>query len=94
MNKFTLCALAMVATFGLAACGSESDDGADFEAAGDNAAEMMDEAGDAAEETWEEATGQDEGVMGELQEGAEKPVKRSKKPLTKLAMPWTKPWTP
>ena len=31
----------------------------------------MDDAANATEETWEEATGQDEGVIGEMQEGAE-----------------------
>ena len=67
MNKFTLSALALVATLGLSACSSESDEGADFEEAGENAEEMMDDAANATEETWEEATGQDEGVIGEMQ---------------------------
>ena len=71
MNKFTLSALALVATLGLSACSSESDEGADFEEAGENAEEMMDDAANATEETWEEATGQDEGVIGEMQEADE-----------------------
>ena len=57
MNKFTLSALALVATLGLSACSSESDEGADFEEAGENAEEMMDDAANATEETWEEASG-------------------------------------
>lgn len=70
MNKFTLSALALVMSLGLAACSSE-DEGVDFEKAGENAGEIVDDAANATEETWEEATGQDEGVMGELREGAE-----------------------
>ena len=57
MNKFTLSALAFAMTLGLAACSSE-DEGADFDQAADNAEEMMDDAGDAAENTYEDATGQ------------------------------------
>ncbi|HLV77439.1 MAG TPA: hypothetical protein VKY53_05885 [Marinobacter sp.] len=70
MNKLTISALALLMTLGLAACSSE-DEGPDFERAGDNAAEMLDDAGDSIEETYEEATGQDEGAWGEMKEGAE-----------------------
>ena len=57
MNKFTLSALAIAMTLGLAACSSE-DEGVDMDQAADNAEEMMDDAGDAAENTYEDATGQ------------------------------------
>lgn len=39
MNKLTWSALALLMTLGLAACSSESDEGADFEQAGENAGE-------------------------------------------------------
>lgn len=71
MNKLTLSALLLMLTLGLAACGSEDNEGADFDQAADNAEDMLDDAGDSAEETYEEATGQDKGAMGELKEGAE-----------------------
>lgn len=71
MNKLTLSALLMFLTLGLAACSSEDNEGADFGEAADNAEEMVDDAGNSVEETYEEATGQDEGVMGEMKEGAE-----------------------
>ena len=51
MNKLTLSALALTMTLGLAACSDEPDEGVDLEKAGDNAGEMMDEAGDSIEET-------------------------------------------
>ncbi|MEX2473611.1 hypothetical protein [Marinobacter sp.] len=54
MNKLTLSALALLMTLGLAAC-SQEDEGADFEEAADNAAEMADDAGDSIEEGAEEA---------------------------------------
>jgi hypothetical protein len=71
MNKFTLGALLMFLTLGLAACSSDDNEGADFDKAADNAGDMVDDAGNSIEETYEEATGQDEGVMGEMEEGAE-----------------------
>lgn len=70
MNKLTLSAFIMFLTLGLAACSSE-DEGADFEKAADNAEEIMDDAGNSVEESYEEATGQDEGVLGEMKEGVE-----------------------
>lgn len=70
MNKLTLGTLVMFLTLGLAACSSE-DEGADFDQAADNAAEIADDAGDSVEETYEEATGQDEGAVGEMKEGVE-----------------------
>ncbi|KEF31458.1 MAG: hypothetical protein EP339_11045 [Gammaproteobacteria bacterium] len=71
MKKLTLGTLAFVMALGLAACSSEENEGVDVEQAADNAGDMMDDAGDSMEETYEEATGQDEGALGELQEGAE-----------------------
>ncbi|SHK32601.1 hypothetical protein SAMN05216369_1547 [Marinobacter antarcticus] len=71
MNKFTLSALLMFLTLGLAACSSEDNEGADFDKAADNAKEIVDDAGNSVEETYEEATGQDEGVIGEMKEGVE-----------------------
>ncbi|HEA53969.1 hypothetical protein LCGC14_0925130 [marine sediment metagenome] len=71
MNKLTLSALLMSLTLGLAACSSDDDEGADFGKAADNVKEMADDAGNSMEETYEEATGQDKGVMGEMKEGAE-----------------------
>ncbi|MBB5321648.1 hypothetical protein [Marinobacter oulmenensis] len=70
MNKLTLSALIMVLTLGLAACSSE-DESTDFEDAAENTEDMVDDAGNAVEESYEEATGQDEGVMGEMEEGVE-----------------------
>ncbi|MGO1502111.1 MAG: hypothetical protein ACTHWH_12610 [Marinobacter sp.] len=71
MNKLTLSALLMFLTLGLAACSSDDNEGADFDKAADNAGDMVDDAGNSMEETYEEATGQDEGVAGEMKEGAE-----------------------
>ena len=63
MNKLTLSALLMVLTLGLAACGSEEEDESAFDQAAEDAEEMADDAGNAAEETYEEATGQDESAL-------------------------------
>ncbi|XKH02155.1 hypothetical protein LG325_05060 [Marinobacter nauticus] len=70
MNKMTLGALLVVSTLGLAACGSEEEQGSEFEQAAENTEEMVNDAGNAVGETYEETTGQDEGALGELQEGA------------------------
>ena len=63
MKKQLVLALALASSITLVACSSE-DEGPDFDQAADNAGEMMDEAGNTIEETYEEATGQPVSTFG------------------------------
>jgi len=60
MKKVTISALALVMTLGLAGCSSDDDEMVDLDEAGDNISNMADDAGDSVEETYEDATGQND----------------------------------
>ena len=60
MKKVTISALALVMTLGLAGCGSGDDDVVDFDKAGDNMSNTADDTGDSIEESYEDATGQND----------------------------------
>lgn len=71
MNKLTLSTLALLLTLGIAGCSDNESEGVDMEKAADNAEEMTEDAGDAIEETYEDATGQQEGPVEQAGESME-----------------------
>jgi ElaB/YqjD/DUF883 family membrane-anchored ribosome-binding protein len=71
MRKFTIGALALVLTMGLAGCSSDDDEMVDLDKAGDNISNMADDAGDAIEESYEDITGQNDSAGEEIKDAAE-----------------------
>ncbi|WP_228702855.1 YgdI/YgdR family lipoprotein [Marinobacter gelidimuriae] len=70
MKKFTISALALVMTLGLAGCSSDDDEMVDLDKAGDNISNMADDAGDAIEESYEDVTGQNDSAWEETKDAA------------------------
>jgi ElaB/YqjD/DUF883 family membrane-anchored ribosome-binding protein len=70
MKKFTISALALVMTLGLAGCSSDDDEMVDLDKAGDNISNMADDAGDAVEESYEDVTGQNDSASDKTKDAA------------------------
>lgn len=68
MKKVTIGALALVMSLGLAGCSSEDDQAVDLDKAGDNISNMADDASDSIEETYEDATGQNDSAWEKTQD--------------------------
>jgi len=94
MKKFTISALALVMTLGLAGCSSDDDEMVDLDKAGDNISNMADDAGDAIEESYEDVTGQNDRALGKKPKTPrEMLVKKSVRPQKRRATPWKMLWT-